>query len=434
MNTELATTWAETEEIPTTAPLSSLNSHNSQSIPVNQRSWPQMDKKAFHGLAGEVVHLINPHTEADPVAILIQVLVAVGNVIGRFCYYTADGTKHYLNLFVVLTGITSKGRKGTSSRHVINIFEQVDSSWTTNRIQSGLSSGEGLIWAVRDPVVTSRRGKQDPGVEDKRLLTLEGEFASVLRVLGRDGNTLSAVIRQAWDNGNLQTLTKNSPAKATAAHISIIGHITKDELRRELDKTEMANGLGNRFLWLCVHRSKCLPEGGKIEKVDFKTVIQQLSKAVVFAKKRMELRFHEEARKYWHEIYPALSDGKPGMFGAMTSRAEAQVVRLACIYALLDCSGTIKLQHLEAALALWNYCEASVSYIFGNLLGDPLADELLRMLKHNAMSLTEIHGIFKNHKKADQIDRALSLLKEHKLALSKPVQTGGRPSEIWSAM
>ena len=90
---------------------------------------------------------------------------------------------------------------------------------------------------------------------------VESEFVSALKVANRDGNTLSAVIRAAWDTGTLRTLTRNSPLEAVGAHVSIIGHITSEELRRYLDATETANGFANRFMWLCVRRSKVLPEG-----------------------------------------------------------------------------------------------------------------------------------------------------------------------------
>ena len=82
---------------------------------------------------------------------------------------------------------------------------------------------------------------------DKRLLLFEGEFAKALRNMERQGNILSAVLRDAWDHGNLRTLIKNNPNRATGAHVSLNAHITVDELRRCLDRTEMANGLANRI-------------------------------------------------------------------------------------------------------------------------------------------------------------------------------------------
>src|SRR4030095_14980348 len=129
--------------------------------------------------------------------------------------------------------------------------------------------------------------------------------------MAREGNTLSPVIRCAWDSGDLRTMVKNSPAKATGAHISIIGHITRDELRRLLTQTESANGFANRFCWLAVKRSKCLPDGGAIHTVNFDEIITELHSAVDFAKDFVEIERDAEAKKLWHEDYPCLSEGKP---------------------------------------------------------------------------------------------------------------------------
>src|SRR5262249_45494302 len=159
-----------------------------------------------------------------------------------------------------LVGRTSKARKGTSWGRVLQVFTEAEGQWAAERVQSGLSSGEGLIWAVRDPIQKRERVKDrggparyeeveaDPGVTDKRLLIYDPEFANVLKQTERQGNTLSTVLRQGWDGADLRTLTKNSPARATGAHISLVGHVTAEELRRYLTATESANGFGNRHL------------------------------------------------------------------------------------------------------------------------------------------------------------------------------------------
>lgn len=411
--------------------------------------WPQLASTACHGLAGEIVRAIEPHTEADPAALLSQLLVSFGNVVGSTAHFTVEADKHTLKLFMVLVGLTSKGRKGTSWGYVKELFAQADEAWADERIQSGLSSGEGLIWAVRDPVMkreaVRKKGKAvafqnvevDAGVDDKRLLVFEPEFASTLRVMGRDGNTLSAVIRQAWDSGNLRAMTKNNPAKATGTHISIIGHVTKSELCRYLNKTEAANGFANRFLWLCVKRSKILPEGGRIKDVHFAPLIERLRHAIQFARNlNEEITRDEEARMLWKEIYPELSKGKPGISGAMTSRGEAQVMRLSCLYALLDLSAVIKKEHLQAALSLWKYSEDSCRYIFGDILGDPIADEIREALcgAPEGMTRTEISHALGRHKESQEITQALSVLFEQGLARMETQETGGRASEVWVAV
>jgi len=242
-------------------------------------------------------------------------------------------------------------------------------------------------------------------------------------------------MRSAWDTGSLNTLTKNSPAKATGAHISIIGHITRPELLRYLDDTEAGNGFGNRFLWACAKRSKCLPEGGRIHEVDLTPLTDWLEAAIQFASQAEGVEFDEETRRLWHKVYPDLSEGKPGLLGAMIARAEAQVIRLSCIYALLDFSVVMLEEHLRAALAVWRYCEDSCHYIFDKALGDPIADGLLRALRSRptGMNRTDINKMFKGHRSSTQISRALGLLAELDLAKPQVQATDGRSVEVWFA-
>jgi hypothetical protein len=413
--------------------------------------WPEpLDDAAYHGLAGEITATVEPHSEADPVAILSQLLIAFGNVIGRNAHFRAEADRHYGNLFEVLVGDTSKGRKGTSWGQVSRLLEPIDAEWRKHRVIGGLSSGEGLIWAVRDPVrklqpIHEGKGKDrrivgheetivDEGIEDKRLLVMEGEFSAVLKVASRQTNTISAVIRQAWDTGSLRILTKNSPAQATDAHISIIGHITRDELRRLITDTDLANGLANRFLWLAVRRSKCLPEGGALRESDRLPLVQRLNAAVEFAAGAGEMRRDDAARAIWNDVYAKLTDGSPGLLGAATSRAEAQVMRLAMLYALLDLSPEIRSEHLLAGLAVWTYAEQSARYIFGGALGDPVADSILTVLRHrhpDGMSRNDIREHFGRNKSAEEITRALTMLLEHHLVRREMQETAGRPAEVF---
>jgi hypothetical protein len=406
--------------------------------------WPEsIEPPALHGLAGEIVTLLAPHTEADPVALLIQLLVGVGSVLGPGPHFRVEADRHGTNLFAVLVGQSSKARKGTSWGYVKRLLGASDATWAHGRIQSGLSSGEGLIWAVRDAVpARGTSGKPgggeepaDPGVDDKRLLIVEPEFASTLRVISRDGNTLSPLIRQAWDDGTLRSMTKNSPAVATGSHISLIGHITRDELERDLEHTETANGFANRFLWVCVKRARVLPDGGNLDSVDVAGVIRALGQAVEVGRSSPEMKRDSEAAEMWRATYPALSEGRPGLWGAVTSRAEAQTVRLALLYALLDRDSAIRRVHLEAALAVWNYCDASCRFIFGDSLGDPVADELLAALREAPEGLTrkQIRDLFSRHARPGSVERALRTLGGRGLVDYEQVRTGGRPAERWFA-
>lgn len=439
---------------PPAAPETAANSGDEDEVATGA-PWPApIGPAGMHGLAGDFVRMIMPHTEADPAAVLVQILVAFGNVIGRGPHFTVGATRHYTNLDACIVGATSRSRKGTSWDETRRLLGTVDSEWAGQHIQGGLSSGEGLISVVRDakegPVpMYEGTGKArrfvgyenmttDPGVQDKRLLVCETEFASALRVMERDGNILSPIIRQAWDTGDLRVMTKNNPVQATGAHISIIGHITKDELLRHLGEAESANGFGNRFLWVCARRSQELPEGGRIEDVDFAPFVRRLDEAVRFARGMGEMQRDEQARALWHEVYATLTAGLPGMLGAMVARSEAQVMRLACIYALLDLSEQVRREHLEAALETWRYCEDSARFIFGERLGDPVADQILHFLRGtDRVTTAEMYNHFGRHVKAHRLRPALALLVENGLVRSEKepsAEAKGRPTTWWSAV
>ncbi len=411
--------------------------------------WPAMDAAALHGLPGDVVCKIEPHTEADPVAILVQYLVAVGNAIGRGPYYQVEGDRHGPNLFAVAVGETAKGRKGTSWSRIREIMEFVDGQWMRDRVHSGLSSGEGVIWALRDPIrqmVKQGKGANaqlveetvDPGITDKRLMIVEPEFAGALMVMRREGNILSRIIRDAWDRGDLATLTKHSPARATGAHVSIVGHITAGELRQSLDETSMSNGYANRFLFVCVRRSRVLPFGGALDRAEVVSLATRTQAAIKSARGVASITMTPDGRDAWTRVYPSLSEGQPGLLGAILARAEAQTIRLAMLYALLDGQAVIENVHLQAAVAVWEYAEASARYIWGDALGDPVADEILRALRQQGeagMTRTEIRDLFKRHRSSNQLGRALDVLTEQgKVKRAERPETGGRPAEAWVAI
>jgi hypothetical protein len=257
----------------------------------------------------------------------------------------------------------------------------------------------------------------------------------VLKQSARTGNILPATIRQAWDSGDLRNLVVMNPRRATGAHISVIGHISKDELLRQLTETDAANGFGNRFLWYCSRRSQLLPDGGGLPA--FGDIVGRLCASVAFAQSAGEIGRDAEARVIWHKVYGPLSEGKPGLLGSMIARAEAQAMRLAVIYAVLDCSPVVTKDHLLAGLAAWQYCEDSARYIFGERLGDPTADTILAALREHRDGLTRTQiyvELFGKHKPTEEIARALDSLLARHLVRVETVETRGRPAEVWVAV
>lgn len=403
-----------------------------------QARWPDLDDAALYGLAGEIVRVVLPHTEADQVALLANLLIGFGNAAGRNAHVKVGATRHGLNLFSVLVGQTSKARKGSSWGFIRDLLHAADPFWAEDRVMSGLSTGEGLIYHVRDQVMgTDKNGEfvvRDEGAPDKRLLALESEFAGPLKVATREGNTLSVLIRQGWDGGKLATLTRNSPLQSSDPHISVLGHITRDELLKSLSQTDTMGGLSNRFLWLMVGRSKRLPFGGQWPKVDVAPLVRRLSEALDFSGEVREIRWGATARDLWEAVYEELSEGKPGLLGAATSRAEAQTLRLAALYAVLDLSSTIEIEHLEAGLALWRYAEESARHVFGDATSDPVANRIYEALKaagDDGLTRTKIRDLFKRHQASERVTRALTILGEAGYVRREERETGGRPVIVW---
>ncbi len=419
-----------------TSGLNSLNSHF--------EAKPVLDPEGLYGLVGEVVSSIDPYTEADPVAVLSTLLVGLGNIMGREPYFRVEHTRHYLNLFISLVGKTAKGRKGQSWSTPRYIFKQIDEAWVNERITSGLSSGEGLVNEVRDETIQRQPIKDkgrvidyqdvitDQGVADKRLLLIEEELSQALKVMSREGNILSAITRQAWDSGDLHPLTKNNPIRATGAHISIVGHITEGELLRRLDETERGNGFANRFIWLLVGRSKVLPNPKGTPTELLLPLVGELKRVVEFAGSVEEIQRDNDAEALWAEVYPKLSEGKLGMVGAIISRGEAQVMRLACLYALLDRSTLVRPEHLKAALALWDYSEKSAKLIFGEKLGDRNVDRAKDALRAaGKLTLTEVSSLFGRHLQKDELARIVgALMKKGMATMKSENDTEGRPVTV----
>lgn len=416
--------------------------------------WPgSLAPAAMHGPLGEFVAAITPHTEADPPAILVQLLAAFGNAAGRGARHRGPDYTARTNLYVVIVGKSAVARKGSSWTRARQIMRHAAPSWAEHNVTGGLSSAEGLIWAVRDPVVKRREASPDDweeadadgiieelvedGIADKRLMVVESEFAAVLRQGKRDGNNLSAILRQFWDGGDVRTLTKNSPAKTTGAHVSLVGHITADELRRELGQSDVANGFANRFLWVCSRKSRSLPFGGTLSDDDLAELAEPIRVALERARELdTEVPWAQDSRPIWASVYDQFDDlPESGALAHVMSRGGGQVAKLAMIYALADGSATICPEHLHAALAVWDYCVASVRFIWGDRSDDPLAEKIRDALlaEPNGLARGEIRKLVGGRIDEPRLQAALHTLERAGRARMEKRSTGGRPQERWFA-
>lgn len=407
---------------------------------IEVKEFPQsMPQDVYRGIGGAVVNYLKDFTEAAPEALLINFLVAFGAMVGRRAWIEVGGDRHYPNLFAVLVGDTSSGRKGSSWSIIERVIKKADPDFAMNNIRNGAVSGEGIIFHIRDPIYKWDKRSEtyemiDPGVADKRLLIVESEFASLLRVMKREGNTLSPLLRNAWDGKDkLETLSKLNFAKATEPHLALIGHITFDELKKELSDVEKMNGFGNRFLWICTRRSKLLPNPPVIPEEKLTGMGLWLRDVVAKAPNGLITKT-PAAEEVWALIYEKYADKGEGEIAALTGRAEAQILRLSLIYALMEGSDKIKPEHICTARLVWDYCQKSVEFIFSEFNREKESSmvlSLLNALKEKPLSQSEIYEVFNKHIDAKKMANLLKKMNAKGYIESKKEKTNGRPKNYW---
>jgi hypothetical protein len=412
------------------------NSHNSLNSQCTAPEWPVLDDVALYGPLGEAVRLLAPHTEADPVAVLGSLLVGVGTMIGRGPHVVAGHVHHHTHLFVVPVGATSKARKGTSWAAARIILDEVDPGFMRSRVLGGFGSGEAFVDEVRDSQPGMNDDDEgDPGAEDKRLLIHESEFSKVLTVCGRDNSTLSPNFRQAWDGTRIENRTRSKKVVVATGHlVSVLGHITAEELRRVLTTSDAMNGFGNRILWISTRRAHLLPFDGEPDPREVQAIADKIGTAVKVARRVARVQFTDAGRRKWEKLYHEMDEDDPdGMLGALVARGEPQVLRLALIFTLLDCHTLIDECHLEAAYAIWRYCRASAQWIWGDAFGDEIADTLLRALRRagdDGLDFREQSALFARHVNAKRLDVARKTLEDRGLVETIQEQTDGRARNV----
>jgi hypothetical protein len=396
---------------------------------------PTLGEAAYYGPMGEFLRAVAPHTEATDAGILAHLLPAIGTIIGPGPHIPVSGAPQPARLNTVIVGPTYSGRKGTALVPVDKLMERLDPDFWRDQKVRGLSTGEGLIARVADIKTWNVETKEwDIEPTEKRLCVIEEEYSKVLAHIRRDGNILSQILRESFDSGNLSVLTRKDPLQAFGAHISVVGHITPEELLDRFNHIEMANGFGNRSAWFFVYSDKVYPFCESIPELVFKDILPPLSKIMNHRVQRIPLA--PASRGVWEKIYTDdLRIEKPGFVGAMLARGSSIVLRTALIYYLLDPppkggSQGILPVHLDAAMAVWRYCCESVEMLFAGRAGTGLGDRILSLLAGGPMTRDEFNPHLSAAQKKD-IGSVLAALERANLVRRSKRQTDGRPATVW---
>jgi len=410
---------------------------------------PQMPLVGFVPLIREIVDVACATSEAHPVAVAANVISFFSCMVGRGIYQRIGDSKIHCRPFVLIVGKSGKARKGTAESTVREIFSRADGfirqrrdSEERLRIHAGgLSTGEGVAWAVRDPKEADDNGKGgDVGMNDKRLLVIEAEFDNLLSQLRRENNTLSATIRNLFDGRDLEPLTKTSQTRASKPHICIIGHITGHELREKSTENDAANGLMNRFMLLYVYRPKlvALPEPTPEERLNalanrIATAVLTATGGDLHASNTREVSMSLAARSMWVKSYPRLTRDRDGKGGSLLARSEVYARMLAMIFASMDGRQSIEVCDLQAAIAWVEYWHDSISYVFNCTdeeggLDEFTAKVLAEVTKHPGVSLTELQAVW-SRKRIKEVKGSLEKLMNLApplVVVSRDDGTGGR--------
>jgi hypothetical protein len=394
-----------------------------------------------HGVIGDFLRRVELETEAHPVALAGSLLASIGNCIGRGPHAIVGRTYHFTNLFVAIVGNTGAGRKGTGGDIVADCLRPADADWATYCQSPNLVSGEGVIDALRDPVqkVVAKKGggpdefetiTVDPGVLDKRLLIVCSELASPFKAANRENSILSQTLREAWDAKSLRTLAKNCARTATDPHLSILGHVTRQELVKVARESDIFGGTFNRFLFLLSDRARLLPHGGDLE--DLGTVPGRIADVIAFARGVGRVRRSAAANRLWETVYQELTTPiGSDLLAAVLSRGEAQTLRLSLLMALAAKRDSLEADDLAAALDLWRYSVASAKVIFGQV-HDPLFEKIVAAVHEQpGMTRTQLYRRLGRSVGADALVAGLARVQAAGAATYRREETGGRPAERW---
>jgi hypothetical protein len=399
-----------------------------------------LPEAAYYGLFGEMLKAVESHTEAHPAGILLGWMTCFGNIVGRGACFTVGPRVHHPVLYVGIVGRTSDA-KGDSWAASLWPFQQVEPDWAKHCIANGIGSGEGLIERIGDEqrFMSIKKGIAEetviPGATDKRCLVRLSELSRCFKLNRRENATLSENIRDAWDGDSILVPNRKANALITTGYtFSIVGDITPGALQKILAiGTEGFDGFANRFLWTKVKSSRNIPNPANMDML--KQFLPKLSSALAFAKTAGEMKRDTEANVLWEEVYPSLKvsgDAVPH-----TDRARPYVMRLAMIFALADSSNVIRVEHLKAALAVWNYCRESAKLLFGETdenpaNPNPLWLDVLNAIEANpGIQRSAITYEFRHKANSEQLGEALSWLNSQGKAYPIFEQTGGRKAECW---
>lgn len=420
------------------------------------RNAPQPDPACLYGLIGDVARAGSDGTETNAYAIAANFMVYLSCAVGRGVYLPIGNTWHHARLFCLHVGRSGRGRKGDAVSLTLRIdqaLRAMDEAFAPQIHRGGLSTREGLVALIHDGY---RQGRQDaPAIEDKRLWVVESEFANVLHQGRRDGNTLSAALRDCWDGVDLKPATKSNRLYASDPHVCLSGAISPGELTGLMSTRELTNGFANRFLMIWAERSRMLPFPKETPQAVIEHLARRTLKVLAFVRadrhderEHLKMELSPQAQWRYAQIYRGElhDDIDDGAIGTLLERRAPMLLRLAMLMALTDLQTRIDIQHIDAAMAWIRHATASVRFVFVSAADEAKLAQVLELANRVLAFLHERGQATRSQISADcfrgkvpkaRIDASL----EHLLAstppriivqwVERPADTPGTPTRVY---
>jgi hypothetical protein len=351
-----------------------VDDHSKDDAPDTHRNAPQPDPVCLYGLVGDVAKAGSEGTEANPYAIAANFMAYLSCAIGRGPYLPIGNTWHHARLYVLHIGRSGRGRKGDA----VSLVNRLDTALRQLREaaappihRGGLSSREGLVSLFHDGYKTGKL--EIPAIQDKRLWVVESEFANVLHQGRREGNTLSAALRDCWDGVCLKPATKSNRLYASHPHLCLSGAISPSELLALMRARELTNGFANRFLMIWAEREKIVPfpKATPQESVDALAtrilgVLDFVQAEHVTERDHLQVGLSAQAQSIYAQLYRGelIDDSAGERVTALLERRAPMLLRLAMVFALCDLKTQIDVQHIQAAMGWIRHGVESAKFVF----------------------------------------------------------------------
>jgi hypothetical protein len=396
-----------------------------------QAPVPACHPALFHGVLGEIAEAADPGTEADKVGVYASLLSVAGALVGHDPYVRIANTKHPLLIWSLLIGRTNIGRKGEATGTAMRVAGEAKPDDVNAITDSGLSSGEGLIERIRD----AQDEEDDGGTDDKRLLVIETEMATVMAACSREGTKLPGILRQAWGGERLSSLIRKRIV-ASYSHIAIIGHITPREFRAKVRDADLAGGTWNRYLPLYVERRKlmALPAGFDDE-TELPVLAKKLAAAIDAARGLRSIGLSAEGAELWRaQLYREFTEFDEDTPAAdFVQRAAPYCRRIAALHAALDGRQLVNTGDLMAAAHLIRYSITSARYVLDPSPRDIRLDRLRRAVDEagdGGLTRDQAVNLFGRHLPKAGLDELISRLTQDGAYAERSVPSGGRPTTV----